>query len=168
MVGIVLLAIGALLVDVAVVPEGPLPVNDTQSVSQSHTLTGVKIDSPIMAETFQITWSSNSPGLFIYGVCNEVPDLFNFHNVTCTTNGTESGTGGTVTASGGNGNYLILLFFPTSGGDSNASASAKATMPTAGVPLAGLGLILVVGGVVLKGNKPPRSATSTQSPPPVK
>ena len=163
-VGLVLLLIGAVLLFDPLEPQS-LPVNTAQSMKQ--TVSGAQVNSPLYSHSFDISWTSNVSGEMTYKVCNGIWTPSS--SVSCSVNSTQSGTSGKISLSVPNGQYVLLFFTSSATQNPSVSVTTKTTIPTGGVILAVLGLLLVIAGAIRKSSPKPAADTlgpgPSQSPP---
>lgn len=154
--GVLILVGGAILVAVPIEPQN-LPVN-TQS---STDIEGVEVNSPLMEQSFAISWSANTTGSLYYAVCDSLTSPQETNHVSCSTDGVQTGTSGTISLTATNDKYIVLEFLGKSGVGS-ASASAKSTVPTAGIIVIVVGLIVVIIGALGKKHMGQRAVESKE------
>ncbi len=150
-----LLLIGVVLLEYPLEPQA-VPVNNMGGTVS--TIEAVQVNSPILSQHFDIEWSSSVSGTMQYGVCSNIPNAPSGLS-SCSQSGSGSGTSGTLTFTATNGEFVVLFFSGTGG-----SATAKTTIPTAGIVLVVVGVILLVAGVALSSK--PKTATPEPGPTP--
>lgn len=153
--GIVLLLIGVVLVEYPLEPQA-IPVNNKGASS----IEAVQVNSPLMSQHFEVSWSASAVGTMQYGVCAQIPNAPTGLVGNCSQTGSGSGTSGTFSFSASNGQFVVL-FFNGSGG----TASAKTTIPTAGVLVIVIGVILLLAGAALRSQPKVQAAQSGPTPP---
>ena len=152
--GIVLLLIGVVLVEYPLEPQ-TIPVNNTGASS----IEAVQVNSPLMSQHFEVSWSASSSGTMQYGVCAQIPNAPTALG-NCSQTGSGSGTSGTFSFSASNGQFVVLFFSGSSG-----TASAKTTIPTAGVLVIVIGVILLLAGAALRSQPKVQAAQPGPTPP---
>jgi hypothetical protein len=157
LVGIIIIVAGVVLLEVPFLQSSAKTVTAT-TPAHFHVTERVQV---LASQPVSVSWSSNTSVTLVLRTCSSINLSANtWGQCTGGSNLTETGTSGSVATNVPVGGYLWAVVLPTGGAGTNRSASVSVAtgLPTEALGLWGLGGLIVIVGLLLRGRKKPVSA----------